>query len=132
MSIKNASIPVGATFTPSGGTATTLLDMGASDKTIVLLDDGSDFLVQTTMNFDTKAPKVSVGAPNGYTQARNSVLVQVPRILANGNRTVDTIRIEVSCDPETDDTEKGSMRELGAHVLLDSDFAAFWNDQSRA
>jgi hypothetical protein len=131
MTIANASIPIGATFAPSGGSATTIKTKEANGpRHLAFLDDGSALLDQQTADFSYKAPKVSVGAPNGYTQARNTVVVKVPLTLANGNLTVNTIRIEQSCDFETSAADKASLREWAVHLLNDSDFTEFWDDQS--
>jgi len=131
MSISAASVTVGATFAPTGGSATSLLqksDDGNSVQTI--LDDGSILLSQKQVDFSTQAPKVSTGAPNGYTQARNTVVIKVPLTLDNGNRTVNTIRIELASDIETTDAERDTLRELAMHVLNDTDFDDFWNQQA--
>lgn len=133
MTINSSSIPVGATFAPTGGTATTLKTKSANDsRHVAYLDDGATLSGQTTFEFSQKQPKVSVGAPNGYTQARNSTLIKQPFTLDNGNLTVNTIKIEVSCDVELTAAEKLTLRELAAHTLTDSDYTEFWDEQSMA
>lgn len=132
MSISSASMPIGATYTPTGGSATSLVAKGSTSgsQLSTFLDDGSILLDQIQFDFSYSEPKVNSGAPGGWTQARNNVAVKSPLGLDNGNRTVNTIRIEISCDPETTDAEKATLREYGAHVLLDSDFTDFWDNQS--
>lgn len=133
MSINGSSIPVGATYTPSGGSATTLKTKTVDDKKhVVFLDDGNDLINQTTLEFTSKAPHVSTGAPNGYTQARNTVLIKQPFVLDNGNITVITAKVDVAVDFELTAAEKLSFRELMAHVILDSDYLEYWDDQSMA
>lgn len=133
MSITTASIPLGATYAPSGGTATSFIVKKATDAGMsVVLDDGSDFLSQTEMSFTTKEPKSNDSAPNGYTQGRNNVHIKVPLSLDNGNRTVNNVKIEISSDIETTDAERATLRELAAHVLLDADYQDFWDAQARS
>lgn len=131
MSIQSASVPIGATFSPTGGSATSLLTKRQEGNTVsTILDDGSAFIDQTVLEFSTKEPKVSASAPDGYTQRRNVVYVKVPRTLANGNTTVDTLRLEVAASVETSAANLTSLRELAVHALTDSDFTDFWEEQS--
>jgi hypothetical protein len=133
MTIASASIDVDCTFTPSGGTATTLKTKESEGTGhIVFLDDGSDLISQKIVEFSYKKPKVQASAPNGYTQGRNSVVIKSPLGLDNDERTVNTVRIEVACDYETTAAEKLTLRNLAIHSLLDSEFLEFWDDQSAA
>lgn len=131
MAINNGSILLDGTVSASGGTATTLLSKGENGETHkVLLNDGAAFVSQKTIDFSVKEPRVSSGAPSGYTQARNVVLVKFPKILADGSRTVNTARIEFATDINTTDAERLTMRSLAAQLLVDSDITSFWNAQS--
>lgn len=133
MALNNASISIGATFAPTGGSATSLKTKRLDNNVHTLyLDDGSPLVDQTTFEFTTKEPKVNSGAPNGYTQARNILLVRDPFALDNGNTTVNTGKIEISVDHELTAAEKKSMREKLIHALNDSEFEEFWDEQSSA
>jgi len=134
MSIQNASVPIGATYTPSGGTATTMIDKGNAQagQTSVILDNSATFQLQTGLNFTVKEPKASLNAPGGYTQARASVYITVPFILDNGSRTVNTVKVEIAHDPELVDSEVDDLLELAAHLVLDADYADFWHKKSLA
>lgn len=130
MSINSASVLVDGTVATTGGTATDLLLKNQSGLEVVtILDDSSEFILNKKITFSVKEPKVSAGAPNGYTQQRCNAVLQVPRILDNGNRTVDTLRIELACDHETSDAEIQSMLVTGAQLLHRADFSAFWKQQ---
>jgi hypothetical protein len=131
MTIEASSIAIGGTLSATGGTATSVLSKGDTlEKHNVVLDDGSAFKEQTSVAFSIKAPKVSSSAPAGYTQARNTVVIQVPMVLANGNSTVNSFRLEMAVDPETTDADKTALRDIAAQAIFDADFDAFWNDQS--
>jgi hypothetical protein len=131
MTIKDASVDVGTTISTSGGTATTFLDSGdGPDSHQVTLDDSSEFINATTVSFSVKRPKVQTLAPNGYTQKRSTVVIQRPLALDNGNRTVNTFRLELAVDIETTAAEIDSLRELASQICFDSDYDEFWQNLS--
>lgn len=133
MPLANASILVDGTVATTGGTATTLESKGGtSNNHNLFLDDGSLLQSQTEIQASTSNPKVSTTAPNGYTQARNTIKLKVPLVLDNGNTTVNTITITQATDIETTDAEKLSMRVTAAQLLHDSDFVKYWDSQSCA
>jgi len=131
MSLEAGAILVGGTTSTTGGTSTSFVTKGESlgVKNLVL-DDGSEFLSSTQVQFSSKDPNVSTGAPNGYTQQRSSVKVLVPLLLDNGNRTFNTVTIELAYDVETTSAEKDSLISMGVQLLNDSDFSDFWKQQA--
>jgi len=131
MSIQSASVNVDGTVATTGGTATSFISKGSDHGShTVILDDSSEFAAQTKVAFTTKDPKVSSTAPNGYTQLRNSVRIQEPLLLDNGEYTMNGFTITMNVDPETTDAEKASLRVLAAQIIHDSDYDNFWNDGS--
>lgn len=133
MSLSAASILVGTTLAGTGGTATTFKTLGNTlTQHNLLLDDGSEFINQTELDFTIKSPKVDTSAPNGYTQQRMTCVIKRPLALDNGNRTVNTVRIEISVDHEATASEIDSLRELAAQVVFDADYDDFWQSMSLA
>jgi len=133
MSLSNGSMPIGATYAPTGGSATSLVSLGSTDGTNKLyIDDGSDLILRKTCLATSKSPVPSSGAPNGYTQQRSSIVFHVPMLLANGNYTKNTVKIEVTFDPEADASERAYLRELIAHAGVDADFDGLFDDGSVA
>jgi len=131
MALTTASVLKDGTVGTTGGTATGFITKGiALGIYEAIIDDSSEFLTQSTVTFTTKDPKVNAGSPNGYTQARSQVTLKVPLELDNGEHTVNTLRIELSCDHEATDAEIESMLVYGAQFLADSDFSDFWKKQS--
>lgn len=131
MTISNLSVNIDGTVATTGGTATPVISKGTLlDQHNVILDDSSEFIAQTSMSFANKDPKVSLSAPNGYTQARRSVKILEPLLLDNGNYTTNSATIILSVDPETTDAEKLSLRVLAAQAIHDSDLDDFWNKGS--
>lgn len=133
MAIANSSVLVDGTVAFSAGTATTVKELGRDlGQLNTYLDDGAAFSARTEVQFSTKDPKISATAPGGYTQARTTARLLKPKTLANGARTVNSVRLELSVDPETTAAEIESLLVLAAQILKDSDYADFWKKQSVA
>lgn len=133
MALSSASIPIGASYSPTGGSATSLVSLGQTgDQNKLFIDDGSDLILRKTVLATSKAPVPNSGAPNGYTQQRSSIVFHVPKLLANGKYTTNSVKLEVSFDPETDASERAFLRELIAHVGVDADFDGLIDDGSTA
>lgn len=133
MSLNNASVPIGATYAPTGGSATSFASLGSSEgQNKLYIDDGSDLILRKTCLATSKAPVVNSGAPNGYTQQRSTIVFHVPMLLANGNYTTNTVKIEIAFDPEADASERSYLRELVAHCGVDADFDGLFDDGSVA
>jgi hypothetical protein len=133
MPIEGSSIQPDATPAASGGTDTDLkLKDRGQGYVNMILDDGSEFINQVTFTFSFKDPKVSASAPNGYTQARTSVVMRSPLALDNGEYTVNTGRIELAVDHETTNSEVQTMLNCMGQLLCDSDFTEAWAEQLSA
>ncbi len=124
MSLSNASILSGATMVaPTGGTALTFGSTGIENsKNVLYCNEDDNALDRRTIEVSVKRPKVSVSAPNGYTQQRTTFVVKSPLTLDNGNITVNTVRIEFSTDVETTDAEIDELRLLANQICSDADF----------
>lgn len=123
MSLSNASVLSGATITPSGGTAVPFTGAGIQSNVHTLVATGdASLLTRRSIVCSAKDPKVSPGAPNGYTQARATVVFKSPMELDNGNVTVNTVRIEVAYDAEASAAEVDELRIMAAQCLIDADF----------
>lgn len=133
MALTSASINVDGTVATTGGTATALTKLGGSlDSHDAILADNAAYAARTQISFVAKPPKVSATAPAGYTQARTSVKLMKPKTLANAARTINSVKLELSVDPETTAAEIQTLLVLSAQLLVDSDFADFWKQQALA
>lgn len=131
MPISTAAILQNSTTfaAPTGGTS---IDLSIASnllggKALAYFDGDANFITRRTIDFQVKDPVASAAAPGGYTQARETVLLKVPMTLANGKRTVNTLRIELSRDPELTEAAAKEMRFIGLQILGDSDFWRFWD-----
>lgn len=123
MSLTSFTLLSGATCTPTGGTAVSFAGSGIVNGSITAVATGdSSLLTRRECTFSAKKPKVSAGAPNGYTQARVNMAFHSPLALDNGNTTTNTGRAEFSFDVETSDAERDELRIMLAQMILGSDF----------
>jgi hypothetical protein len=131
MSIRGSAVLVGGTPSASGGTSTDLVVKNSlvQNQMVMTLDDSSEFIDETKITFSSTDPKVSVGAPNGYTQARSNLVISRPLALDNGEYTTNTFRATLSVDPETTDAEVAELLSVAAQILFGSDFSDFWDRQ---
>lgn len=132
MSIRNSSVAVGATYSPTGGTATSLvlLNSDASSTKAFIGTSGVTPLTRSELSFTGKPAKVSPSAPGGFTQGRASVKIVVPKVLANTNRTLNSCAFELSVDPETTAAEVSALKLAMVNFILDADFDQLWLNQS--
>lgn len=130
MTISAGSILKDPTISPSGGTAQSFSSLGGTLERKNVYFDGTQFGSRVEAEFTVKPPRVSASAPNGYTQARETVLIKSPLALDNGNTTINTISITMAADIELTDAENLTMRKYAAQILTDTEFSEFWNGQS--
>jgi len=133
MSISNASIPMGATITPSGGTARTLVSLGSNPgENRLYLDDGSSLILRMNLLATSKLPSPNASKPNGYTQQRSALNVQRPKLLANGNYTTNSARAEISYDPESTTAEVQELLDALVLSLITAAIDGLWFSGSTA
>lgn len=132
MSLNGAIVKTGATaIAPTGGTDLTMVTSRVdAQKVIAQVAADTDFRTKRSFEFTAKGPTAQASAPNGYTQVRNIAKIKVPRVLANGKITVDTLDIALSTDVETSSANRKDLRYIGAQLLGDTDFDGFWDNQS--
>lgn len=132
MAIRTASILVGASASFTGGTATSLALLSASDTSLrgYVASSGVTPLTRTEVTFQAKTPKTNQLSLNGYTQGRSSVTITVPKTLANLKVTRNTARVEFGFDVETTDAERLALKVLTCQLTMDGDFDAFYANQA--
>jgi hypothetical protein len=134
MSFASASIPVGATFAPSGGSATTLSLLSAgSTASSFLLNDSAAFSLRRKFNASIIEPKPKDGTPSGYTQRRARLNIQVPiavSLYVGQPYTTNSITIELSADITSVSTDIDTLKSLAMNAINDTDFSAFWQSNA--
>lgn len=125
MSLSNAAVVTGpSSIAPTGGTALTFTSAGVtkSGSLELYVAADTDLRLRRTITASVKTPTVNAGSPNGYTQARASLIFRKPKLLDNGKITVNTARIEFAYDPETTQTEIQELADVAAQMCFDADF----------
>lgn len=130
MTILAAQVLESTTPGYTGGTPATLVKLGGDLTSHTAYFGGTSYSDRNDLTFTVKAPKPNATSPGGFTQGRSVVFIKVPRTLANGDKTSDTIKIEMSKDVETVAADSLEMRRVIAQVLTESGWTAFWDNQS--
>jgi hypothetical protein len=124
MALENASVPMGATYAPTGGTARTLKSLGQTlNEHKLWLDDGSSNILRGTLLAAVRPPVPQASAPNGLTQQRITCTYQRPKLLANGKYTTNSVELKVSYDIESAAADINELREIVRHLVTDADFS---------
>lgn len=128
MTINAATPIIGATtyVAPTGGSADVLSAFGSRNEMVAYVDSETEVLSRRELSFTIKEPSVASSAPGGFTQARRTVMLKTPKVLANDNRTMNTASVQLAVDPETTVAEIKEIILVLSQVLGDTDFAAFW------
>lgn len=135
MSITNATLMVGATYSPTGGTSTAFGPNGAKvDGGIQIVDTVNTNAVTRAMitfrNIKQAVLDMVTGTYIGKTR-RSGQLVR-PKVLASGRVVFPLIRVELETHPEMSDAEVVALLNEGAALLTDADFVPFWKIGSLA
>lgn len=131
MALKNASISTDATaISATGGSADTLESISDDSSKHSLYYGTGGFLGRSVVEFSKSEPQANASTPSGYTQARCTLVLKTPKVLANSETTINTLRLTHATDVETTDAEKLEMVRIVAQMLGLSDFSNFWTNQS--
>jgi len=130
MSLNNAALIEGATMNAAtGGTALSFVSQGnTAGQNILYVSTDTQLNTRRSLVCNASGPKTSATAPGGFTQARASIRLNVPRTLSNGNVSVDTIELKLSADGQTTVAEKQEMLNLVAQACTDADFTEFFTN----
>lgn len=128
MAINASTIKEGATtVAATGGTDVTLTSLGAQgNKNTFIFSTDSANITRRLLELTVKPYSVDASKPGGYTQQRATALFKQPKVLANGNKTMNTVKVEVSYDPETTDAEIEALVECAAQATGTANFLPFY------
>lgn len=133
MPLQSAIVKTGATaMTPTGGSDVTFTPDGQTVANGLHLSNAAetDFRIRANMTIKNKVP--TINGDGGYSKDRKSVTYVRPKLLADGSTTFNLIRIEREIHPESTAAEALDFSMVGAQILTDADFAAFWASGSLA
>lgn len=133
MALQNAVVKTGASaMTPTGGSDETFTPDGVAVANGLHLADAAqtDFRIRKNMSVKNKVSTLS--ATGEYSKDKKSITFVAPKILANGKTVFNLIRIEREVHPESTAAESLDLNMIGAQLLTDADFTAFWASGSMA
>lgn len=126
MSIKNAILKTGCTFTVNGGTDVTFVPTGQTiPNGIQICVPADEFAVRRTATFkvkySTRDPKTGV-----MSKDRKTATYVRPKVLADGSTVFELLRIEREVHPTTSAADAAALLTEGVQLAFDSDFANYW------
>lgn len=129
MTIATMTLLEGATITPSGGSALTWAASSSSNGNSIkaYCEQDTNLLLRRNIEFSVTEPRPNSASVSGVTLARNAIYVKVPRTLASGDVTTETIQIKFARHAETLAADILEMRKLGAQLFIDSELDDFFN-----
>jgi len=133
MPLNGAIIKTGASaMTPTGGSDETFTSDGISVSGGIHLADAAqtDFRIRKNMTIKNKPPTLL--SDGSYSKDKKSITFVFPKILASGKTIFNLVRIEREVHPETSAADALDLAMIGAQLLTDSDFTAFWASGSMA
>lgn len=131
MPLNGGSIPLGATYTPVGGTATSLSRLKNGDSsTKLLIVDAATFSLRSTIDASVVEPVANSTLPGGYSPRKMRISRKKPITLADGTVYTNQVNIEIIAHPETTSVQMAELRSTGINVLNDTDFDNFYNTGS--
>jgi hypothetical protein len=130
MGIENSNLLAGATVSATGGTAFTLTTDGMAVPNGKHLINAAVADMRVRPNATAKTKMSKVQANGEWTKGRRSVTYCVPKLLTTGKTVFPLIRIEVEDHPEMTQAETDALCNIGAQLLFDADWLAFWHTGS--
>lgn len=126
MSITNASIKTGATWSSSGGSDLAFVPDGRSVPNGLSLVVSSDTNLATRRTLAARAtlPALPASSSSFAKLGRNELVYKVPFLATDGRLYIQTIRISTGF--HADYTAKDVRLGEAVGLLADSDFADFW------
>lgn len=128
MSLQNAIIKSGATWTPTGGVDLAFVPDGKSLSDAVNLVVLSDTNLLTRRSLTARAllPAAPTKVGDYAKLGRNSVTYRLPFIAADGKMYTQTVKLETAFHAEYTPALKQTATNDGAAMFVDADFANFW------
>lgn len=124
--IENSSIPAGATLSAAGGTAFTFTTDGQAVPGGKHLINAAvtDMRIRPNATAKTKLAKVQTSGE--WSKGKRSLVYCIPKLLVSGKTAFPLIRIELEDHPEMTQAEITALTNVGAQILFDTDWTAFW------
>lgn len=132
MSLSTLSLPIGATISPAGGTATAFSNDGTTVTNGLHLIVPADTSYLTRRSITAKVRQATVQSDGSMSKIKRTMQYVVPYTLTSGKTIYNVIRVELDVHPEAESTVRTGLLSGGALMLTDSETADFWSVGSLA
>lgn len=126
MSLINASILSGATWTPTGGSALAFASSGRaiSDGLELVVTADTNLITRRSLQLKSSLPELAASANAFSKMGRNQLTYFIPFIAADGKLYRQSIVMTEAFHPEY--TQAAARRNESISFKADSDFSDFW------
>lgn len=128
MPVNGAVVMKDATgITVTAGTAQTYTNDGAQiPNGVHVVDMGNtDFRTRRSLTLTVRQP--TYDAKIGYSKDKKVITLTCPKILISGVTVFNILRIQREIHPESSVAEAADINRIGAQLVSDADFDAFWS-----
>lgn len=128
MPLNGATLLVGPTITPTGGTAHTFESNGLTVRNGIQLVDASvtDVRIRPVMTCKVVQPVLDK-ATGKWTKGKKELSLTIPKLLADGSQEFPNISVTLKDHPELTAAELLILLDYAAQIPKDADFAKFWS-----
>jgi hypothetical protein len=117
-------------MTPTGGSDKTFTNDGVVIPSGIHIANAgqADFRIREHVAIRNRNP--SLNGNGAWSRDRKAITYTVPKLLADGTYVNNVIRIEREVHPESTAAEALDLNMVGAQLLTDADFTAYWTSGS--
>jgi len=128
MSLQNATIKSGATWTPTGGSDLALVPDGraVADGLSLVVSADTNLVTRRGVNLRSIMPTIPAKASDYARLGKNSLVYRIPFLASDGKLYIQSVRIEMAFHSEYPSATKNVVIADGAAFIADSDFTNFW------
>jgi len=132
MPLQSGSIPVGATYAPTGGTARTLVLLDASSNLNLLIDESLSYVLRKTFRISSSEAVADIKKPGGYGPRKVGLTLYFPKQTADLKYFTNKVSISMDIHPEVTNSEIDTVKSILAAVFVDADFDSLLKYGSKA
>lgn len=133
MALQNGSIPVDATYAPTGGTARAMSLLAASGDTVkILLDEGLAYNLRRVFDISTTEPSAIATNPGGFGPRKVRISLKSPKQTADLKVFINQVNHEWVLHPETTAVDIDKLKSIMIAAITDADFDSLIRQGSKA
>lgn len=126
MAITGLTVAEGATVSSTGGTNVPVSEKARGLSSLLMAASNDLLGVQRRWNFSVSEPRIDKNNPTGFTQARRTLVITIPRDIGDGVINVDKVTVEIATGLNTPVADLNDYRNFIAQSVTDGDLDDFW------